>query len=152
MTSTDEIIQKIEHTLAGIDARLGEIGVMHVCTRCSRREGNDLVGPLGEDCRLAGGYETVLCRRCKNAWTTALDESGHWQEYRLATECLALAKSSITAMMQSGQARPTSEADLMEGVSRYVERQLAAERKMFQLAMKWIADREKVVAGDAAAK
>lgn len=127
-------------SLANVEARLAEMEQEladlrgHPCEKCSKRDGDAIIGRPGEEVRLIGGYEAILCRACRNAWAVVADESGHWLEYHKAVAREKIARASVKIALKRG-ATATGE----DAVVDRVEDVIAIERKLFQLAVKWLA-------------
>jgi hypothetical protein len=129
MRSSLEQLRRVDDRLAEMEQDLDALRG-RPCEKCSRREGDAIIGRRGDPVRLVGGYEATLCRACQNAWTIAADESGHWLEYRKATEHLRIARTHCETSRGGG---------VMHSIDGPVEALVAAERKLFHLAMKWLA-------------
>lgn len=130
-------LERVEGRLAEMERELAGLRGQP-CDKCSKRDGDVIVGRPGELVRLAGGYEAVLCRPCRNAWSVAADESGHWLDYRKAVATAKTMRDIVKIGVKAG--RESASADALEGaVNASIESLVAAERNLFQLAMKWIA-------------
>ncbi len=140
MNDLDKIqvaLKHVEKRLEGLSRSLDPLDG-RPCQKCCTRDGDKIVGRPGEPVRLVGGYETILCTSCKNAWAVAIDEVGHWLEYRTAVTRVKVARDCVKAGIRSGH-QPVSENALLDAVTDHVEALVATERKMFQFAMKWMA-------------
>lgn len=130
-------LEKIEARLVQMEQELAELRGGTPCEKCSKRDGDVIVGRPGEETRLVGGYETVLCRACRNAWAIVANESGHWLEYQKAHAQEKIARDSVKIALKRGTTS-VSEAETAR-VNARIEDVLTIERKLFQLAMKWLA-------------
>lgn len=131
LRSVEERLETMAHELADLRGA--------PCQKCSRRDGDTIVGRPGDLVVLVGGYEAILCRACRNAWAVAADESGHWLDYRKGVATAKAARDMVKAGAKAGQWTRMPEA-LESAVNVSVESLVAVERKLFQLAMKWIAE------------
>ena len=134
-------MEQMKEMLSAVEARLDAIGQEIEalrglpCQRCSRKDGDKIIGPLGDVTQLVGGYEAILCRACRNAWTVAVDESGLW-----LASCQAEARLDLAERSQSNRHDLQSIVELdFKRMDDLVAAAYAAERKLFQFAVKWVA-------------
>jgi hypothetical protein len=130
------LLARIEERLVEMEHEIADLRGGHLCEKCSKRDGDAIVGRPGEEVRLVGGYEAILCRECRNAWTVMADESGHWLEYQKAVAREKLVRVSVKIALKRG-ATSVAENESAAAVAR-VEDVIAIERKLFQLAAKWL--------------
>lgn len=124
-------LQHVEDRLVEMNRELADLRG-EPCEKCCKHEGDKIIGRPGETTVLVGGYEAILCRACRNAWTVAVDESGLLLEYRKA-----VATEKATRDVQKGRGLSADQVKLAVDVS--IESLVAAERKIFQFAAKWLA-------------